>query len=268
MPASSAGPSGTTSTTRTPRVSGGEAVGFGQRGRQGGPADAQVGVAVVALLDQHRHDALGGVDGHGKPHARVAPRPAYDLGVDADDVAVPVEQGASGVAGVDGRVGLDDLGVAEVAGARLQHPAQGADYAVGHAELLAEWAADGHSELADPELVAVAQARLLEAVRGRFDLEDTARSESGSLPSTVASSSSPLAKTTVISLAPSMTWWLVTMWPSLLQTKPLPSDGVSPPGWPKGPSAWRSPRTWIWATEGRTASYSPVRTSSKAATMA
>ena len=50
----------------------------------------------------------------------------------------------------------------------------------------------------------------------------TARSESGSLPSDLASIAVRSEKMTVTRSAPSITWWLVTMRPSSSQMKPVP----------------------------------------------
>ena len=62
---------------------------------------------------------------------------------------------------------------------------------------------------------------------GGDSMSSTARSESGSVPSTVASYSDPSAKTTATRSADSTTCSFVTMWPSALQTKPDPSDGTN-----------------------------------------
>ena len=51
----------------------------------------------------------------------------------------------------------------------------------------------------------------------------TAKSESSSLPTTVAVVCVPSAKKTVISAASLITWWLVTTWPLSSQTNPEPS---------------------------------------------
>ena len=98
------------------------------------------------LLDQALHDGLGHVDGDGEADAHVAAGAAGDGGVDADDLAVRVDQRAAAVAGVDGGVGLDEVlvvGDADV-GAAL-----GADDAGGDGLVEAERIADGEHPLAD-----------------------------------------------------------------------------------------------------------------------
>ena len=64
---------------------------------------------LVAGSDQVVVDLDDGVGGHGEAHALIAARLGEDGGVDADDLAVHVQQRAAGVAGVDGRVGLDEV---------------------------------------------------------------------------------------------------------------------------------------------------------------
>ena len=61
----------------------------------------------------------------------------------------------------------------------------------------------------------------------------TAMSLDGSVPTSVASASSPFEKRTVMVLAPSTTCAFVTMWPSASSTKPEPS-ACPPPPWPNG----------------------------------
>ena len=82
---------------------------------------AQKGPRHLARLDQlpaHDHEH---VDGDGEADALVAAGVAGDGRVDADDLAVEVDQRAAAVAGVDGGVGLQevleaDAGVAQIAG--------------------------------------------------------------------------------------------------------------------------------------------------------
>jgi hypothetical protein len=69
---------------------------------------------------------------------------------DADDAPRQVEQRTARVAGVEGRVGLDDLADKALVGA-LDHAPQGADDAHGQGALKAKGIADGHDELAHPQ---------------------------------------------------------------------------------------------------------------------
>ena len=84
-------------------------------------------------------DVHGHVDGDGEGDAHEAAAAAVYLGVDADDLSVEVEQGAAGVAGVDGDVGLDEGGVVFVG----QAAAFGGDDTGGDAVFKAEGRADG-----------------------------------------------------------------------------------------------------------------------------
>ena len=69
----------------------------------------------------------GRVDGHGESDPRVAARSAQDLGIYSYDVAVPVEQRATGIARVDGSIGLDDVGIDVAAGTSGNRQTQSTD---------------------------------------------------------------------------------------------------------------------------------------------
>src|SRR5262249_53163658 len=89
----------------------------------------------------------------GQADALEAAGAALDGGVDADDLALQVDQRAAGVAGVDGRVGLDEV----LVHVHVQATALGADDAVGHGAGPAERGADGQDAVADLHGPAVAQ---------------------------------------------------------------------------------------------------------------
>ena len=105
---------------------------------------------LVLQLGDHR---LGQARGDGEAKADAAAGRREDRGVDADDLAVHVEQRAARVAAVDGGVGLDVVvertGV-DVAAAR-RHDAGG------HGAAQAERIADRHHRLADAHLGGVAE---------------------------------------------------------------------------------------------------------------
>ena len=104
-----------------------------------------------------------------KPTPELAAAGRGDHGVDADDLAMGVEQGAAGVAGIDGRVGLD--GLVDVGSVGLLHLADGADDAARHGSVEdAEGIADGEHLLADLQVGAVAHGDRLQV--GRLDLND------------------------------------------------------------------------------------------------
>ena len=105
MPAFSAGlPGSTRLHERAARL--GEVEGFACLVVDVGDGHAEVAAGDLALLEL-RQEALGGVDRRGEADALRAA--AADGGVDADDLAVDVEQRAAGVAEVDGGVGLDEV---------------------------------------------------------------------------------------------------------------------------------------------------------------
>jgi hypothetical protein len=112
--------------------------------------------------------ALAVLMGMAKPMPALCPRARGDHGVDADDLAVPVEQRASGVAGVDGGVGLDGFVDDQAVG--LLHLADGTDDAAGEGSGEAEGIADGVDLLADLQIGGVAERHRLQI--GSFDLDD------------------------------------------------------------------------------------------------
>ncbi len=127
---------------------------------QGGPADATV-------LDQVVHDVLRQTDRDGEAVALVIAGRALDRRVDTDDRAPRVDQGASGIPGVDHRVGLDQVfdRVVTVTGRPAYDP-QGAAFSAddprGDRERqrrreLSPRVADGEHELADGKPLRVAQ---------------------------------------------------------------------------------------------------------------
>ena len=144
-----------------------------------------------------------------------------DGGVDADDLAGELEQRAAGVAGVDRGVGLHEVG-----------------------EVLAVAGVDRPVEADTMPSVTVGppvRSRALpmattcspiwrsddlpsgSAVRPVLSTFRTARSSVRSTARTVAGAVEPSGKLTVMLVASAMTWALVTMWPSLLITNPVPA---------------------------------------------
>src|SRR5262249_23994308 len=151
-PACSAGPSFTTPATRPPLDSP-PPRDLAMAGRTLLNHHAEPAAGDAAFVLQLRHDLLRQVDGDGESDADVAAATAEDRRVDADDLALGVEQGTAGVAGIDGRVGLDEV----VVGPLVDVPADGADDADGDRVLEAERVADGDDPLADTEGVRITQ---------------------------------------------------------------------------------------------------------------
>ena len=99
-------------------------------------------------------NVLGVVNRNGKTHARAGARVALDERVDTHQLAIVVDECATGVARVDGGIGLDHIGVDGIAAGRAH--GRGAierrDDARGDRLLVAERRADGHNPLAHVEL--------------------------------------------------------------------------------------------------------------------
>ena len=95
-------------TTTTPSAPG--------RWRLIGGDDADAGRGDAALRMISGTIAVDRVDRDGKADAGVGAGRGKDGGVDADHAAGGVEQRPAGVAGIDGRIGLDDVGDLAAAG--------------------------------------------------------------------------------------------------------------------------------------------------------
>ena len=141
-----------------------------------------------------------------------------DERIDADDVAVDIAERAAGVAGVDGRVGLDEPEeegaglIRRAAGGLLGRPAEGADDAGadGRPAGEGERVTDGDQPITGGKGTGLAELRDGEIVARIWR---TARLVWGSAPISFASNERPSGSATVRPLAPSMTWLLVMMWP-------------------------------------------------------
>src|SRR5581483_2725327 len=107
------------------------------------------------LALQLGNDVLRGVDRRSEADADVAAALAEDRGVDADDFAAEIDQRPAGVAGVDRRVGLDEV----VIRTRADVAALGADDTRRDGALEAEGVADRDDPFADLELVRIAELR-------------------------------------------------------------------------------------------------------------
>ena len=111
----------------TPR--GFDAKGLCQLGRQLIGLYTNPAACDLAVFDQPIHDDLGGGHRNGKPDAHAAARARVDGGVDAQQIAVHINQCPPGVAGVDGGIGLNE--VFKRVDAQFA-AAQGADNPAGH----------------------------------------------------------------------------------------------------------------------------------------
>jgi hypothetical protein len=111
-------------------------------------------------LNLHRH-----IDRDGEREAHETARLAVDLRIDADHLALQVEQWPAGVARVDRHVGLDEGNEVFLG----QRTPLGAHDAGSDGVLEAEGRTDGEHPVTHPQLARVAQADLGQA--GRLDLE-------------------------------------------------------------------------------------------------
>ena len=71
-------------------------------------ANTQLGVTYLASGHNLLRDAIGYIHGNSKRHALVTTRQGKYLRVDADHLTRHIDQRATRVAGVDGRIGLDE----------------------------------------------------------------------------------------------------------------------------------------------------------------
>src|SRR5713226_1982142 len=116
-------------------------------------ADAEPAAAKLAELPQRIDHAGNGLRGHRKADADRAARRRDDQRVDADHFAIEVEQRTTGIAAVDGGVGLD----VAVIGAGVDVAVARRDDARRNRAAEAERIADRDHPLAEPQLVGIAE---------------------------------------------------------------------------------------------------------------
>ena len=104
------------------------------------------------------------IDGDGEGHAHVAAGAAVDLRIDADHLAVHVEQGTSGVTRIHSRIRLNKGHVGFI-----QRTRGGTHDPGSHAVLEAERRTDGDYPLTGPQALRVTEANGGQAGRGNFD---------------------------------------------------------------------------------------------------
>ena len=166
-----------------------------------------------AAFERRLHHEPHHVGRNRKSNAVRAAAAREDRGVDADEPAVHVDQGAAGIAGIDGRVGLDEeliVGDADLGAGQRR------DDAAGHRLADAERIADGEHQIAHLEAVGVAELDGREWLLFAASMRSTARSVRSSLSTTLAGNSrrSDERDGDLGSPLPWMTWLLVTMTPS------------------------------------------------------
>ena len=137
---------------------------FGQLGRDVLRLDADPAAHDLAGADDRLHHRLRGRDRNRKADAERAAAARIDRGIDAEQVAVGVDQRAARIAGIDRGVGLDEVleGVdAEVVAAERRDDAHGDGLAD------AERVADRQHDVADLRLFGVAERDRRQVLAGR-----------------------------------------------------------------------------------------------------
>ena len=125
---------------------------------------------IAPARDQLRHHPVDGVHRHREADTRIGAGGAVDGGVDADQAAGRVEQGAARVAGVDRGIGLDQV-ADQIAVLLPQGAVQGRDQAAGEGVVQAEGVADGEGLLPHLEIVAGADGHRRRTVDAHVDTQ-------------------------------------------------------------------------------------------------
>ena len=129
--------------------------------------DANPAARDLSIFHNTFQNLLGGRYGNGKSNAHGAARARVDRGVDAQQVAVHIDQRAAGIAGIDRCIGLDKI----LEGVDTQLVAsQRAHDAAGHSLTDAKRVANGQHGVAHHQRIGVAEHNDGQLVQ--FDLED------------------------------------------------------------------------------------------------
>src|SRR5882724_1501563 len=110
-----------------------------------------------AMRDEAVHDAAGHVDRHGETDAFAAAAAGGNPRVDADEPSVRIHERAAGIAGINRGVRLDEIFKAVDSVDAVTVASERADDSLGHCLSNAEWIADSQNDVADFELITVAQ---------------------------------------------------------------------------------------------------------------
>ena len=128
---------------------------------------------MVSVFDERWNDSLHEIDRHCEPDARALTRFAPDLCVHPDHRTVHIEQGTTGVARVDCRVGLHHRRNAVPGKPAPECPAHCTYYPRGHREFLAKRIAEGNSHLARPQVGRAADGDRHKLVFHIVELDDS-----------------------------------------------------------------------------------------------
>src|ERR1019366_5408369 len=131
--------------------------------RHADTAAAHLAAAHQLILDVQRD-----INGYRERHPHVAAAAAVDLRIDADHLTLEIEQRAARVAGIHGRIGLNE-GHERAAAVVRQRPSDRTDHARGHAILETERRTDRDRPLPGPDACRVAEAHDGQAGCGYLD---------------------------------------------------------------------------------------------------
>ena len=195
------------------------ALGRDRAASSGGRRDAEVRLRDGLALLQLRDDRLGSVD---RDREADVLRILRAGGVDADDLAVERQQRTTGVAGVDGRVGLQEVGqVLTIVG--VDRAVECRDDAFSGGRPAGQCRVRCRSRRPARRSCRSDDWPSGSAVSPVLSTLITARSSVRSTPSTLADALVPSENTTSIEVASATTCALVAICPSLLMTKPVPA---------------------------------------------
>ncbi len=133
--------------------------------------DAQCRTDVLAGLYELRHHAHDGIDRHRKAYAGRGARRTVDGGIDSDQPPSRIEQRATGIAGVDGGVGLDQVIDGRAARFSRQRAVERGDDTSGERPVQTEGVADSEHLLTHLEVGTGADRHGRRALETDADLE-------------------------------------------------------------------------------------------------
>ena len=110
----------------------------------------------LAAAARRRHDALDHIDGDGEANAHAAARARVNRRVYSDQPTIEIDERSTGIAGIDGGIGLDEEAIIIAADLRAR---ERGDNALRHRLAYAKGIADGDDEIANFERVGIAQLK-------------------------------------------------------------------------------------------------------------
>src|SRR5262249_35802388 len=123
-----------------------------------------------SVLNQLGHRATDGIDGDCKPDSGGGTGRAVDGSVDADETSRAIEQRASRVPRIDGRVRLD-RSLNGAPSSRHDLPPEATDHSRRKGVIEAKWVPDGKDILTDEEILRCAHLECAESFWRRLDVK-------------------------------------------------------------------------------------------------